>query len=68
MMEHGNIITLEQARAEKCLAEIKKILQVHNCQILPQVVIVGIQIVQGGYVVVANPAVPTDIRGEKGNG
>ena len=68
MMEHGNIITLEQARAEKCLAEIKRILQVNNCHILPQTVIVGNQIVQSGYVVVANPAVPQDLRGEKGNG
>jgi hypothetical protein len=64
----GNIVTTDQVRAERCLAEIKKILAAHNCQILPQVLIVGSQIVQSGYVVVAATAIPPDLQGNKGNG
>ena len=68
LLAQGNIATLEQVRAEKCLSEIKKILGTYNCQILPQIVIVGSQIMQSGYIVIATPAVPPDLRGEKGNG
>lgn len=68
ILPNGMVTTLDQVRAEKCLKEIQDVLRRNQCQILPQTLIVGSQIVQSGYVVVANTAVPPDLRGEKGNG
>lgn len=62
-MRHA-VVTPDQVRAEKCLAEIQRILALHDCQILPQTVIVGSQIVQSGYLVVAGTRVPGDLKGD----
>lgn len=64
----GQIITTDQLRAERCLKEVQEILRRYNCQIFPQTVIVGNQIVQATYMVVPTSPVPPDLRGEKGNG
>lgn len=56
------IITPDAERAERCLAEIKRVLAFHNCQIQPMVTIVGDRIVQGGFTVAALPILPKDIK------
>ena len=59
------VVTPDQVRAEKCFAEIKRVLAIHNCQILPQIVIVGNHIVQSGFLVAAATEAPPNIKGDQ---
>ena len=68
VVEPGQVVTVDQIRAERCLKEVQDTLRRYSCQILPQLVIVGSQIAQSGYMVVPTSSVPPDLRGEKGNG
>jgi len=57
------IASLEQERAEKCLAEVQSVLKKYNCTIQPTIVIAGNQISQSGFSVVALINVPDGLNG-----
>ena len=60
------IVTLDQERAEKCLAEIQTTLKKYNCAIVPTIIIAGNQISQSGFSVQALVSVPTGLNNNGG--